>query len=659
MQLQHTISLALLVAFLDVACSSAVSLSATDGANHFLRVVPGAESEVVPQGTIATKHADLFAALEEAKAGSTTAGAVTTTLPSTAGTTTADETEDREWEDYDGAISPGHIRFSLVDGERLRPPSGESEIWKHCLDPDRKWDIRRVYAFDDSTGFKGAAALKINKVQRRSSSGTMDVLLPSEEAEAIPMFEGTERPLAPMLKRMVSASSADGRIVDTTAGPPQFAGDRMQHEIAMYRFMVDFYGTLADDYLVPFLGGGVVWPVYAPAGGPPPEGVEAQGSADGAVPSLVVTQLRFLNQNNVLLFQSDCGTEADVGAGTAVYTFKECAEIAAWAPNDSSDHPTEAYWLLTGIEEGSMTVLEYLQALLAVQHDEVTRDMRLQELAAAIKACQNMLAKLHQYTGFVHTDYHLKNMLVVPPASSIIYTKTGKTAPEAALAHDSPRPLLFDLDYSGFLPHANLGKLPRVASNLVSEQTVLNVPMLHTIPLLDPGSKAAAQVGGKQQISFVQLLLNNELLNQTTHDLIMGMGSALDMWPINDAARQYLYHADRWLGVMQLLEFAFPCDETPLARELAGLDDSADPQREMFKKFVVTFWAPEAAGTDSVDAVVKALNKLDVIFGEQQIGEHEGQHDEEFKNAWFRVKMLTKAAVVDKWYAKRKINGDV
>ena len=184
----------------------------------------------------------------------------------------------------------------------------------------------------------------------------------------------------------------------------------------------------------------------------------------------------------------------------------------------------------------------------------------------------------------------------------------------------------------------------------------------------------------------------------------------------NDATRQFLHRADLWLGVMQLLEFAFPCDETPLARKLAALPDAPPEvvdhvvsapavrrdgageertvlalaaarraeeaqrsQETMFGTFVARFWTPRGSSDgrpgvrnaateperpseeprgmldDTTDSVVAALGTLDDTFGQQHIGEWPGQHAEEFKNAWFRVKLLTKAVVVDKWHAGGRV----
>lgn len=435
---------------------------------------------------------------------------------------------------------------SFEKEKRLLPSlsSTDNMIWKHCLSDDRKWDIRRVHIAGER-----AAALKVNKVVRpptrpSSSSSTRMMDMDVEGGEDAPLEVGpsaasSPASWAPMLRRMMSAR---------LSATPQFAGDRMEHEIGMYRFINEHYPYLAEEYLVPFFNGGVVRPVYAVSAGhgrerdgstrtrsPSPEDGEEEDNEDDDAPvdaPLVVTHLQFFDQNaRELLFEARCGARAgdveQIGIEQqqlsdfrtapveAVYTFEECAEIARWTSSEETED-TQAYWLLTGIENRSMTVLDYLQKLLEVPF--LTPDLRLAELAAAIQACQAMLADLHRHTGFVHADYHLKNMLVVPPRSSAIYynsrvemeTKRGLVPLNGADSDGfSVRALLFDLDYSGFLPREGLRQLARVESRLVPGQTVLNIPMLHTLPVLDLGAEASRTTSAEQPTSFRELVLDH------------------------------------------------------------------------------------------------------------------------------------------------------
>lgn len=370
--------------------------------------------------------------------------------------------------------------------------------------------------------------------------------------------------------------------------PYSYAGNRNQHEIQMYKALNSH--AVARRYLVGFIGGGE-WKVE-------------EGTTVG--PSGEIAKITFTGD-----------LTAGCGSGQ-LFSHEDCSMIASWGKVD---------WLITEKDPNTITVYDYLTELLmsldrrdgnliipATLSEYVDTSGVVEAVRVAITACQAMINELHQELGFLHMDYHLKNMLI-------------------QLDGGAPKARLFDLDFSGFIADSLL-EHPRVQSTAnvagvspADRPDVLNFPMLHTIPALDMGGPACAIRTS-----------SHEAVPRSLLELLSKIRSPADADRDPEPTRDFLHRADMFLGMMQLHEFSFPCEETEVSKLLAVGVANPYPGR-------VGAFLPIAT-EEQKEHVVKQLEYLDAVFQTKEYGEWPGQRDDAFKFAWFRVKMLAKGAVV-------------
>lgn len=398
-----------------------------------------------------------------------------------------------------------------------------------------------------------------------------------------------------------------------------YGGERATHEVAMYRYMADT--PKGQKYLVDFADAGTV-------------GVHTAKNGN-----------LYLNLLSIGAGHEQA-VEYHIPCDDVVYAQSDCEYIRdKWLQNSHG-----AVFMMTEVLQDSMDMKRFVQRLLDAgkhiadnmpQDAEGIRQRQRLEIAGALQACQRMLQDLYRESGFVHGDYHLANMLiVVPPESqSLIFNKQISSEPFPAFEPGKLQAKLFDLDYS-FVSRQDGGVFNRREySPLVPASVpVLNVPIIQTLPVLDADIPRSTPTP----------------LNRLWKILSSAAPGAAESESGVPLAYQLLHAADFWMGAGLLMEFMFECGEREMARSLLPADATAVPSAAAVQALLAPHWKYNLELVDpDYKQLVDLLHQASeiILTHPESYGSGEGQHAQDFGAAHFRILLVIRAALLDRFFS--------